>query len=48
MNKFVKKYGKHILFSVCNLALLVAPVLATSRASAYYWGETEIPESLKN
>ncbi len=31
----------------CNLLLLIAPVFAANFASMIYWGEVEIPDSLK-
>ncbi|WP_159434129.1 hypothetical protein [Clostridium grantii] len=41
---FNQKIGKYI----CSFLLVLSPVIAISQQSTFLWGETEIPESLKN
>ena len=44
----MKHITKTLSQSICKMLLVMAPVLAVSLQSAYLWGETEIPECLKN
>lgn len=48
MKKIFKTHTKQLILSLCSLMLLVAPMIASSQASPYHWGETKIPNSLKN
>jgi cyclic lactone autoinducer peptide len=40
-----KKQG--LVYSILALLLMVAPVLAMKSACATFWGEPEVPESLR-
>ncbi len=42
-----KQFIKKNLKAIFNIALAIAPVLVIGTASAFLWGETEVPESLK-
>lgn len=44
----MKRAHKFFLSSVCSVLVLVAPFMAQSMASHLFWGEVEIPDSLKN
>lgn len=43
------KSGKkqRLVHNILSLLLMLAPVLATQSACATFWGEPEIPESLR-
>jgi cyclic lactone autoinducer peptide len=42
------KVMKQFASSFCTILLALAPVLAVNMQSTIFWGEPEIPESLKN
>ena len=44
------KSGKklNIMRKILSLLLVVAPVLATQMGSVFFWGEPEVPESLRD
>lgn len=45
--KFMKAYKeKKILYKSLTILLALAPILATKQASAIFWGESKIPETL--
>jgi ABC-type sulfate transport system permease subunit len=39
--------GKRLLMQFSQIAIAVAPVVATKIVSVWLWGETEIPNCLK-
>lgn len=40
-------YKKPLRF-LCNLLIMAAPLLVAETTSAYFWGEPDVPEELKN
>jgi len=37
-----------LLVNFCSILLLLAPALAITQRCALFWGETDIPDSLKS
>lgn len=37
-----------LLLNICSLLLVLAPVVAVTQRSLFFWGEPDIPDSLKH
>ena len=42
------KNKKVLIHNILSLLLMIAPIIANKQACITFWGEPEIPESLRN
>ncbi|QSX07711.1 cyclic lactone autoinducer peptide [Alkalibacter rhizosphaerae] len=43
-----KRIGRIFIYPVLSLLVMLAPMIVNQQASLFFWGEPEIPESLRN